>query len=321
MAERGVRALRSASRGRLLLAFAAVYLVWGSTYLAIRVGIETIPPLLMAGARFLVSGALLYGFARLRGSARPTRLSWRGSAIVGALLLLGGNGGVVLGERTVPSGVAALLVATVPVSMVVLDWLWHGAARPGPRTIAGLLLGLAGIGLLVGPGSFGGGGIDPTGAAILLVGSLSWAVGSIYSRQAGLPRDAMLATGMEMLCGGSLLLLAGALHGELGALHPRAISGASALGLLYLVSFGSLVGFTAYIWLLEHAPAARVSTYAYVNPVVAVVLGWAVLGEALTLRMYLAAAVIVGAVVLITTAGSARRGQASDEVRAEEEAA
>ena len=306
-----MRELRRASRGRVLLAFAAVYVVWGSTYLAIRIGIETIPPLLMAAVRFLVAGALLYGVSRLRGAPRPARREWRGAAIVGVLLLLGGNGAVVLAERTVPSGVAALLVATVPVWMVVLDWLWRGAARPGPRVFVGLMLGLAGIALLVGPGAFGGGAVDAAGAAILLVGSLSWASGSVYSRRAELPRHAMLATGMEMLCGGTALALAGALHGELAMLHPSTISTASLLGLLYLVGFGSLVGFTAYIWLLDHVPAPRVSTYAYVNPVVAVVLGWAVLGEALTPRMAAAAAVIVAAVVLITTAGQRDRPRAA----------
>lgn len=289
-------------RAQVLLAFAAVYIVWGSTYLAIRVAIETIPPLLMAGARFLVAGALLYGFSRLRGAARPSRPQWRATAIVGALLLLGGNGGVVLGERTVPSGVAALLVATVPVWMVMLDWLWHGAARPGPKVVVGLLLGLVGIGVLVGPGAFGGGAIDPAGAGVLLVGSLCWATGSIYSRHADLPVHAVLGTGMEMLAGGLLLVSAGALHGEFSALHLSSISTSSLLGLLYLVTFGSFVGFTAYIWLLDRVAPARVATYAYVNPVVAVMLGWLVLDEPLTSRMFAAAAVIVGAVVLITSA-------------------
>ncbi len=307
--------LRRASGARVVLAFAAVYLVWGSTYLAIRIAIETIPPLLMAGARFLVAGTLLYAFSRLRGAPRPTRRNWRGAAIVGALLLLGGNGGVVLAERTVPSGVAALLVATVPVWMVVLDWLWHGAARPGVRVFVGLALGLAGIGLLVGPGAFGGGAVDAAGAAILLVASLSWAAGSVYSPRAGLPRHAMLSTGMEMLCGGAALVLAGLLRGELPALQPSAVSGPSLLGLLYLVAFGSLVGFTAYIWLLDHVSAPRVATYAYVNPVVAVVLGWLVLGEPLTPRMLAAAAVIVAAVVLITTVGQRRRPRAARGLR------
>lgn len=303
------------SRARVLLAFGAVYAVWGSTYLAIRIAIGTIPPLLMAGSRFLVAGALLYVVSRLRGAPRPSRLNWRATAIVGAFLLLGGNGGVVLGERTVPSGVAALLVATVPVWMVLLDWLWHGAARPGAGVVVGLLLGLAGMGVLVGPGAFGAGAIDPVGASVLVVGSLSWALGSIYSRRADLPDQAMLATGMEMLCGGALLTLAGALHGELPAVRLSQISTASLLGLLYLVAFGSLVGFTAYIWLLDRVAPARVATYAYVNPVVAVVLGWLILDEHLTPRMLVASAVIVAAVVLITTVGSRRTRAAARELK------
>ncbi len=291
-----------ASRGKLILAFAAVYLVWGSTYLAIRVGVQTIPPLLMAGVRFLIAGAMLYGFARWRGEAAPTRAQWRGSAIVGACLLLLGNGGVVYGEQTVPSGVAALLVAAVPVWMVVLDWLWQGGSRPTARVVVGLVLGLLGLALLVGPGAFGGGTVDALGATVLVVASVGWAIGSVWSRRLDLPRNAVLATGAEMLCGGTLLTMAGLLRGEGAAVHPAAISLASAAALLYLILVGSLIGFTAYIWILAHATPARASTYAYVNPVVAVILGWAILGERLTLRMVLAAAVIVGGVILITTA-------------------
>lgn len=314
--------VRQASRARLIIAFAAVYLVWGSTYLAIRVGVRTIPPLLMAGVRFLIAGALLYGLARLRGGRRPSARQWWGSAAVGAGLLLGGNGGVVLAERVVPSGVAALLVATVPVWMVLLDWLWGRGRRPGPRLVLGLALGLLGIVVLVGPGSLGAGGVNLGGAAILLVASLSWAVGSILGRELDLPRDATLATGTEMLCGGGLLVLAGLAHGELGALHPSAISGASALAFAYLVLIGSLIGFTAYVWLLGHTTAARAATYAYVNPVVAVLLGWAILGEALTPRMFAAAAVIVAGVVLITLerARSSARRQSEATEPAEEAA-
>ncbi len=301
--------VRVASRARLLLAFAAVYLVWGSTYLAIRVGVRTIPPLLMAGARFLLAGMILYGLARLRGAARPSARQWRSSAVVGACLLLGGNGGVVLAEQSVPSGVAALLVATVPVWMVLLDWLWRGGPRPGRGLVAGLVLGLLGIVVLVGPSALGRGAVPAGGAAILVAGSMAWAVGSILGRELDLPRDAVLGTGTEMLCGGALLLLAGSLRGELGALDPSAISGASALAFTYLVLIGSLIGFTAYIWLLSHTTAARASTYAYVNPVVAVLLGWAILGEALTARMFVAAAVIVAGVVLITTGRSRSSGR------------
>ncbi len=315
--------VRRASRARLVIAFAAVYLVWGSTYLAIRVGVRTIPPLLMAGVRFLIAGALLYGLARLRGGRRPSACQWRNSAAVGAGLLLGGNGGVTLAERAVPSGVAALLVATVPVWMVLLDWLWGRGQgrRPGPRLVLGLGLGLLGIVVLVGPGSLGAGGVDPVGAAILLAASMSWAAGSILGRELDLPRDATLATGTEMLCGGVLLVLAGLAHGEFGGLHPSAISGASALAFAYLVLVGSLIGFTAYVWLLGHTTAARAATYAYVNPVVAVLLGWAILGEALTPRMFAAAAVIVAGVVLITLERARASGRRQPAAETAEEAA
>lgn len=303
-----------APRGRILAAFAAVYVIWGSTYLAIRFAIETLPPLLMAGARFLVAGALLYAWVRRPGAperpARPTAAEWGWGALVGALLLLGGNGGVVWAERTVPSGVVALLVAIVPVWMVLLDWARPGGRRPGALVAAGLVTGFAGLVALVGPGSLTGRGgpgeVSIAGALAAVVGSLAWALGSIIARGAGLPRSPLLATAIEMLCGGALLLAAGLAMGEAGRLTLGDITGRSGLAWAYLVVFGSLVGFTAYVWLLGHVSAARASTYAYVNPLVAVLLGWAVAGEPVTARTLVAAAVIVGAVALITV-GRERR--------------
>src|SRR5688500_4985453 len=286
-------------RTRLLAAFAAVYVIWGSTYLAILYAIETLPPFLMAGARFLVAGAVLYGWARLRGVPRPRGLHWRSAAIVGALLLLGGNGGVVWAGQRVPSGLAALLVATVPVWMVSLEWL-RGGTRPTRGVVAGLLLGMAGLAMLIGPGEFAGGrGADTLGAIVLVIASLSWATGSIYSRGAPLPKSPLLTTGMEMLAGGVLLAILGLATGELGRLDVGAATAKSWLSLLYLILFGSLVGFTAYIWLLKVSTPAKVSTYAYVNPVVAVMLGWLFASEPLSLRMLLAAAVIIAGVALI----------------------
>ena len=290
----------SVSRSRVIAAFAAVYIIWGSTYLAILFAIETLPPFLMAGSRFLVSGALLYGVARARGAERPERRNWAATAVIGALLLLGGNGGVVWAEQRVPSGLAALLVATVPVWMVTLEWL-RGGLRPTRGVVAGLMLGMAGLTLLIGPGEFAGGrGADTLGAIVLVAASLSWATGSIYSRSAPLPKSPILTTGMEMLAGGVLLTLLGLATGELGRLDLAAASTKSWLALLYLVLFGSLVGFTAYIWLLKVSTPAKVSTYAYVNPVVAVLLGWLFANEPLTLRTLLAAAVIIAGVALIT---------------------
>lgn len=295
------------SRARVIAGFAAVYVLWGSTYLAMSWAIETIPPFYMAALRFLIAGAVLYAWARARGDAPPTRTHWRSAAVVGALLLVTGNGLVVWAEQRVPSGLASLLVATMPLWMVLLDWMRPAGRRPTPATIAGIALGLAGLGVLVGPGTMlGHGGIDPLGAGVLVAASLSWAAGSLYSRRAPLPRSPFLGTAMEMLAGGAMLVVVAIAVGERAPVDPRAISLRSAASLGYLVVFGSLVGFTTYLWLLRVASPARVSTYAFVNPVVAVFLGWALASEPITPRTMVAAAVIVGAVALITT-GQGRR--------------
>ena len=294
----------TASRGRILLAFAAVYVLWGSTYLAIRFGVETVPPFFLAGARHLTAGLLLYLWMRLRGAARPEAVHWRSAAIVGGLMLFGGNGLVTWAEQRVPSGLAALIVASVPIWMAALEGI-ERRRRPGTAVIVGLLLGLAGIALLVAPGKFGGNGrVDPLGAGALLLASLCWSTGSLYSRRAKLPASILTATAMEMIAGGVWLFSAGLISGEGRALHLAAISTKSALSLGYLVIFGSLIGFTAYVWLLKVVSPARVSTYAYVNPIVAVALGSLLAGEAITLRIAVAALVIVSAVALIITARS-----------------
>jgi drug/metabolite transporter (DMT)-like permease len=288
------------SRAKIVAAFAAVYIIWGSTYLAILFAIETLPPFLMAGVRFVIAGSILYGWSVARAPRRPTRPEWRAALIVGALLLLGGNGAVVWAEQFVPSSVAALMVAVTPCWFVLLDWLWHDAPRPGRRTVTGLVLGFGGIALLVGPSAVTGGGtIHPLGALVLLIGSLAWASGSIYSRRAPSP-GGLLFTGMQMLCGGALLLLAGTVTGEFSSLAIAAVSMRSLLALIYLIVFGAIIGYTAYMWLLRAVSPASVSTYAYVNPVVAVVLGWVLAGEALGLRMAIAALVIIAGVALIT---------------------
>jgi len=290
------------SRWKIAAAFAAIYIIWGSTYLGIRFAIETIPPFLMAGVRFLLAGAMLYGWARVRGAPRPLRVHWRSAAIIGALLLLGGNGGVTWGEQHIASGLAALLVATVPIWIAALDWLRPGGTRPDGPVIAGLLLGFVGILLLVGPGNLGGGeGNYTLGTLAVLGAAFSWALGSLYSKRAPLPGDALQGIGMEMLAGGVWLWLAGTLAGEWGQLNLGAISLRSGLALAYLTLFGSLVGFTAYVWLLRVVSPARAATYAYVNPVVAVFLGWAMAGEELTPLTLVAAAVIIAGVVITTT--------------------
>jgi drug/metabolite transporter (DMT)-like permease len=289
---------------RLIIAFAAVYLIWGSTYLAIRFAIETIPPLLMAGARFLVAGSALYAWVRVRhGVAKPDFHHWRAAALVGGLMLLGGNGGVVWAEQRVPSGITALLIATMPLWMALLDWLRPRGVTPTWRGLTGLVLGFAGAIVLVGPGELvGGGRVDPWGAGVLMCASLSWAIGSMRSRSARLPRSPLLATAMEMLAGGVLLTFLGLLTGEGARLDPSVVSLRSLLSLGYLIVFGSLVGFTAYIWILRKTTLARASTYAFVNPVVAVILGWALASEPLTLRTLLAAGVIVPGVWFIISA-------------------
>jgi drug/metabolite transporter (DMT)-like permease len=284
---------------KVAIALAAVYLIWGSTYLAIRFAIETLPPFLMAAARFLFAGGLLYGWARFRGAPRPNLTHWRSAALIGFFLLLAGNGGVVWAEQRVDSGLAALLVSTEPLWIVLLVWLRPGGDRPGLRVVTGLLLGFAGLVLLVKPSPTGG--VDPLGAAVIVVAALSWAWGSLYGQRAKLPESPLLTTGMQMLCGGGLLSLASLVAGEPAGFDPAAVSMKSVLALVYLMVFGSLVAFTAYVWLLRSASPVLVSTYAYVNPVVAVLLGWALAGEPLTGGTLIAAAVILSGVALITS--------------------
>ena len=282
-------------------AMISVYVFWGSTYLAIQFAIQTIPPFLMAAFRFLLAGSVLYAWRRLSGDPAPSRFHWRSAAIVGLFLLLGGNGGVVWAEQRVVSGVAALLVGSTPLWMVLIDWV-RGVYRPTGKTLAGVLVGFAGIAVLVGPSELTGlhGSIDPLGAGVLMLAAFLWAVGSLYSRGARLPSSPLLGTGMEMLCGGAGLLLAGTFSGEWARLDLGAVSLPSLLGLGYLILFGALGGFTSYTWLLRNAPTPLVSTYAYVNPVVAILMGNLLAAEPLTPRVLLAAAVIVGAVALIT---------------------
>jgi drug/metabolite transporter (DMT)-like permease len=266
---------------------------------------------MMAAVRFLVSGAILYTWSRSRGAAQPSRLEWRNCAIVGACLLVGGNGAVVWAEKIVPSGMAALLLAVLPFWIVLIEWLRPNGKRPGAGVVAGLIVGLVGLVILIGPSALdpgaavaGKGGVQLLGAVVLILGSLSWALGSIFSQHTVLPRSAILATGMEMIAGGAFLVVVSAVFREPSHFELAKVSAKSIGGLVYLATFGSLIGFTAFIWLLGHQPPSRVATYAYVNPVVAVFLGWALAGEALTLRTAIAAAIIIGAVAIITTARS-----------------
>jgi len=303
-----------ASRAQIIAAFASIYLVWGSTYLAIRYAIETIPPFIMGGIRFLISGALLYLWARSRGAPRPTRLHWRNAIIAGGFLLLGGNGAVMWAEQVVPSGMTALLVSILPFWLVIIEWVRPPRRRPSGAVLVGLVLGFIGIIVLVGPSDVGGhGDVSPIGALVLILGSLSWAIGSFWSRDAQLPESGLLTTGMEMLGGGVLLLLVGTVTGEFSDFNIHGVSKESAVGLLYLITFGSLLGFTSYIWLLDKVSPAHLGTYAYVNPIVAVLLGWAIAGERLSVRTGVAAAIVICAVALITTTRSTSAGRGTEK--------
>jgi drug/metabolite transporter (DMT)-like permease len=290
---------------RLIAAFAAVYIIWGSTYLAIRFAIATLPPFLMAGVRFLFAGSVLYSVMLRRGVPAPTRIHWRSTIIIGALLLLAGNGGVTWAEQRIPSSLAALLVAIVPLWIVLLNWMRPGGVRPGGLVLLGVMVGFIGIVLLVNPIDLLSGStktqLDPLGLIAILIASFCWAVGSLYSRRAPLPDAPLMTTGMEMIAGGSLLLIVGTFSGEWKDFHPDQISLSSVLAVIYLVVFGAIIAYSAYTWLLKETTPARASTYAYVNPVVAVFLGWALGGEVLTPRTLVAAAVIIGAVILITS--------------------
>ncbi|MFN0158275.1 MAG: drug/metabolite exporter YedA [Bacteroidota bacterium] len=291
---------RGGSKGRIVAAFAAVYIIWGSTYLGIRFAIETIPPFLMAGTRFLIAGSVLYAWMRLRGTPGPTREQWKSATIIGALLLLIGNGGVTWAEQIVSSSITALLIATTPLWFVMLDWMGGSRTKPNAGIIAGLVVGTLGVLLLIGPWeSTNEHSISLIGMAVLMVATIAWAAGSLYSKKTELPASPLMSTAMQMLAGGALLMIVGFAAGEERRLNPETFSFLSVASLLYLTVFGSLIAFSAYVWLLRVASASRVATYAYVNPVIAVILGWAFAGEELTLRTMIAAAVIIVGVVLI----------------------
>ncbi len=295
------------SRSALLLAFAAIYLIWGSTYLGIRVAVETMPPFLMAGVRFTLAGLLLLGFLRLRGAPWPTLRQWRINAIIGTFLLLGGNGLVVWAEQVIPSGVTALLIGVSPLFIVLTEWMWPGGIRPTVVTMGALALGFAGVTWLAAPWENSAqGGISLTGLAAILVACVSWAIGSIYSRHAKHDADAFVASALQMLGGGGSLLLAALVLGDFTRFNAAAVTLNSWVAFVYLVTMGSLVGFSTFVWLMKHSTPARVATYAYVNPVVAVFLGWLLLGEPIGPRTLVASAIIVAAVAIITTQKSRR---------------
>lgn len=292
---------------KIWIALIALYIVWGSTYLAIRFAVETIPPFLQAGLRFFISGLILVLWRRAAGDEMPTRIQWRSLTIIGTLLLLGGNGLVSFAEQRIASGVAALIVGTVPLWLVLIEALRPGGVKPTWQAIVGLIVGFGGIYLLVGPSEISGKlQFDAIGTIAVIFASFFWSVGSIYSRSAELPKSALMMTGAEMVAGSIPILLVSLVLGEWQSFNFDQVSTESWLGLIYLITFGSMIGFVAYIWLLQNAPISLVATYAYVNPLVAVLLGAWLASEPLTPRILAAAGIIIGSVVFINWARQAK---------------
>lgn len=295
-------------------ALLALYVVWGSTYLAILFTVETIPPFLSAGMRFLVSGVILLIWRRVAGDAMPTKHQWRSTAIIGTLLLLGGNGLLAFAEQYVPSSISAIIISSVPMWLVTIEALRPGGVKPNWQVILGLVIGFGGIFLLVGPAEFTGGthSLNPLGIGALLLAAFLWSVGSIYSRNVDLPTSSLVTTGAEMFAGSFVIFAFSGLVGEWDGFDITAVSPRSWLGLLYLIAFGSLVGFVSYIWLLRNAPVSLVATYAYVNPLVAVFLGALFANEIINVRILVAGLVIIGSVVLINQTKSKPKGLKPD---------
>lgn len=292
-------------KSKIWLALLALYIVWGSTYLGIKVAIETIPPFFHASIRFLVSGIILVVWQRSAGQAMPTRKQWISTAIIGTLLLLGGNGLVSWAEQFIPSGVAALIIGSVPMFLVVAEALRPNGVKPTWQAIVGLLIGFVGIFILVGPSEISGSDtkLNPFGVIALLGACLAWASGSIYSKTADLPKSSLMNTGAQMLMGSISLLIVSLLTGELNGWDITAVSARSLYGLLYLITAGSLIGFVSYGWLLQNAPISLVATYAYVNPIVAVLLGNWIGDEPLEPRIWVAAGIVIGSVIFINNKG------------------
>jgi len=306
---------------KLWLALLSLYIVWGSTYLAIRFSVETIPPFLHASLRFLISGAILFLWRHMAGDEKPTIGNWKSTAIVGTLLLLGGNGLVALAEKSVPSGIAALMISTSPFWLVLFESLRSRGNKPTWLSILGLIIGFGGVFILIGPTELTGSTgqkFDTFGVILLLCAPFLWSLGSIYARGADMPKSTLMSTGMQMLVGSVALFIVSVVTGELNGFSFGQVSMRSWWGLIYLITFGSLVGFVAYGWLLHNAPVSLFSTYAYVNPVVAVFLGWLLAGEALNARIAVASAIIIGSVFLINYARQLSNKQAAREVVPEE---
>lgn len=305
---------------KLWTALIALWIVWGSTYLAIRFAVETIPPFLHASLRFLVSGAILVIWRQMAGDPKPTASNWKSTAIVGTFLLLGGNGFVSLAEQSVPSGIAALMITTSPFWLVLFESLRSGGTKPSWQAIVGLLLGFGGVFVLVGPGEIAGSQhtFAASGVILLVLAPILWSMGSIYSRGADMPKSTLMSTGMQMLAGAVALFIVSVATGELRGFNIGEVSMRSWWGLVYLITFGSLIGFVSYGWLIQNAPVSLTSTYAYVNPMVAVLLGWAFAGEELNARIAVSSIIIIGAVIMINLSRNSKPTNKSEMAIPEE---
>lgn len=285
----------------LIFSFAAVYLIWGTTYLAMRVAVHSIPPFMMASARFLIAGSVLYAILRWRGLPHPTLAQWKSALIVGSLLFLGGNGLVTWAEQEIPSGVAALVIATMPMWMTLFDWLFFGGPKPTFKVAIGVTLGIAGIVLLIGPTQLfrGTTELDLFYMLGLIFAPVFWSIGSLYCRKADLPQNVFMANASEMLCGGGVLLGVSIGFGEPFGFEFSQVTTEAWMAMMYLTLFGSVIALTAYAWLLKNAAATKVATYSYVNPIIAVFLGWLILSESISWQTGMAVVVIIAGVVLI----------------------
>ncbi|MDP2778513.1 MAG: EamA family transporter [Anaerolineales bacterium] len=306
-------------KSKIWLALIALYIVWGSTYLGIKVAIETIPPFFHAGIRFLISGIILVVWQRAAGQSMPTRRQWMSIAIIGTLLLLGGNGLVAWAEQFIPSGIAALIIGSSPMFLVLAEALRPGGVKPNWQAIVGLFIGFTGIFILIGPSEISGSTtkINPFGVAALLSAAVFWTIGSIYSKTADLPKASLMSTGAQMLMGSVSLFIVSLITGELNGWDATAVSTRSLYGLSYLIFVGSLVGFVSYGWLLQNAPISLVSTYAYVNPIVAVLLGSWLASEKLEPHIWLATGIIIGSVMFINSRSKPKVKKEAKEVLVE----
>jgi drug/metabolite transporter (DMT)-like permease len=298
-----MEAMPRPARWKILLAFAIIYLVWGSTFLAIRIGVRHVPPFLLAGMRFFAAGIALYAWMRAKGTASPTRREWASVTLLAVLIFLVDYGLVFWAEQRVPSGITAVMLATIPAFTALAEILILRTQRLTLRLGIALVVGLAGVAVLVSRSvSFGDAPIERSGALALVVGAISWSLASVFSRKLSLPESKVMSSGAQMLVGGILLILAAAMFGEFRGFHARNVSDGAWLALLYLIVAGSIVAFTAYVWLIHHESPTKVGTYAYVNPVIAVLLGYFLAGEALGPRTILGTLLVLVSVVVITTA-------------------